>query len=226
MNIPKLDPVSRNREYNSYSGELRSQVVDGWLFQGKSHRTLDKEMLGLDPLVSKGYQSMNILHHLGLKKPFRGIFDGWSKASAIKALTEDLQDFRFVLAHLDSKTTGQLSELSTLINEEEEDLKKSRADTSVNRRKRIAASSVKPPRIRVYSYTYRRNMDIVVEALDRANGVCEKCKYPAPFMKITDGSPYLEVHHIKPLSNGGDDSLENVLALCPNCHRQHHHGKI
>ncbi|WP_163591073.1 HNH endonuclease, partial [Klebsiella variicola] len=39
-----------------------------------------------------------------------------------------------------------------------------------------------------------------------------------------DGTPFLEVHHIEWLSNGGEDSVENAIALCPNCHRQAHFG--
>ena len=46
----------------------------------------------------------------------------------------------------------------------------------------------------------------------------------APFMKKSNDEPYLEVHHIKPLSQGGEDSLENVKAICPNCHRKIHFG--
>jgi len=30
------------------------------------------------------------------------------------------------------------------------------------------------------------------------------------------------VHHIIPLADGGPDTLENVAALCPNCHRKMH----
>jgi 5-methylcytosine-specific restriction endonuclease McrA len=28
----------------------------------------------------------------------------------------------------------------------------------------------------------------------------------------------IEVHHIKPRSQGGDDTLENAIALCFDCH--------
>lgn len=34
------------------------------------------------------------------------------------------------------------------------------------------------------------------------------------------GQPFLEVHHIHYLSNGGNDTIDNVIALCPNCHRK------
>ncbi|BDZ92717.1 hypothetical protein VEE69_15940 [Escherichia coli] len=47
----------------------------------------------------------------------------------------------------------------------------------------------------------------------------------APSLK-EDGTPFLEVHHIEWLSKGGEDSVENAIALCPNCHRQAHYGDL
>jgi 5-methylcytosine-specific restriction enzyme A len=55
----------------------------------------------------------------------------------------------------------------------------------------------------------------------KAGGICQLCRKPAPF-KNRDGEPYLETHHIIPLADGGQDSIENVVALCPNCHRKMH----
>ena len=71
---------------------------------------------------------------------------------------------------------------------------------------------------------YKRNADVIVEVLIRAKGSCEQCKSKAPFSKKSDGTPYLEVHHKVQLSNGGDDTVENAIALCPNCHRERHYG--
>lgn len=34
---------------------------------------------------------------------------------------------------------------------------------------------------------------------------------------------FLEQHHIIPRAKGGSDGIENVIALCPNCHREVHH---
>ena len=62
---------------------------------------------------------------------------------------------------------------------------------------------------------------MVQYALRRAKGFCQLCDLPAPFLK-KDGTPFLEVHHIEYLSNGGDDTIENVAAICPNCHRKMH----
>ena len=61
-------------------------------------------------------------------------------------------------------------------------------------------------------------------ALKRADGICECCDNPAPFKK-SNGDPYLEVHHIKRLSDGGPDKPEWVAAVCPNCHGEAHHGE-
>ncbi len=55
----------------------------------------------------------------------------------------------------------------------------------------------------------------------RAGGHCEYCGNPAPF-KTAEGEPYLEVHHLRSLARGGKDDFENLVALCPNCHRRMH----
>ncbi|WP_260579418.1 HNH endonuclease [Vreelandella populi] len=66
-----------------------------------------------------------------------------------------------------------------------------------------------------------RSPYIAAYAKRRANGHCELCKQPAPF-ETKKGEPYLECHHIEWLAKGGDDSIENTVALCPNCHRKMH----
>jgi len=68
------------------------------------------------------------------------------------------------------------------------------------------------------------NPHVVSDVLDRANGACELCKKPAPFNKPT-GEPFLEVHHVIGLAEDGPDIVENAVALCPNCHREAHHGE-
>ncbi|NWD06389.1 HNH endonuclease [Pseudomonas gingeri] len=71
---------------------------------------------------------------------------------------------------------------------------------------------------------YDRNPDVVAQVLLRAQGICEACAKPAPFRRSSNGTPYLEVHHIVQLAHGGDDSVDNAQALCPNCHREMHFG--
>ncbi len=95
---------------------------------------------------------------------------------------------------------------------------------NIGRRQRLATASRVPTKYAVAQFVFRRNPDVVAEALVRARGCCESCKRPAPFYRVTDGAPFLEVHHKVTLADGGEDSVENAVALCPNCHRQSHHG--
>ena len=93
-----------------------------------------------------------------------------------------------------------------------------------SRRQRLASASAKPALTQVTRVEFRRNPDVVAEVLARANGVCEGCGERAPFIRASDGTPYLEVHHVVMLADGGDDTVDNALGLCPNCHRKRHFG--
>ncbi|WP_081062697.1 HNH endonuclease [Burkholderia cepacia] len=57
--------------------------------------------------------------------------------------------------------------------------------------------------------------------LERANGTCEACDQPAPFIGA-DSFTFLEVHHLRRLADNGSDRPENAVAVCPNCHRRLH----
>jgi predicted HNH restriction endonuclease len=105
-----------------------------------------------------------------------------------------------------------------------ERVSRSMRDDPEDRRQRLATASRIPARYLATVTLFVRNPDVVAEVLNRANGVCEACKAPAPFRRAVDGTPYLEVHHIKWLADGGEDSVANAIALCPNCHRQKHYA--
>lgn len=70
---------------------------------------------------------------------------------------------------------------------------------------------------------YKRDPKVVAWVLQAAAGLCEGCGSAAPFQTDT-GDPFLEVHHLRPLGEGGPDIVENAAAICPNCHRALHHA--
>ncbi|WP_226006012.1 HNH endonuclease [Natrinema salinisoli] len=70
---------------------------------------------------------------------------------------------------------------------------------------------------------YTRSLWVKRYVKERAGGRCEGCGEPAPFTSKT-GEPYLHAHHVHELSNGGSDTPDTVIALCPNCHYRIHHG--
>ncbi len=100
----------------------------------------------------------------------------------------------------------------------------SRKDSSINRQARLAHAPKKPKKRTVTITVFDRNPDVIAEVLERANGTCEGCNEPAPFIRARDGTPYLEVHHKDPLAQDGEDTVEKAIALCPNCHREAHFG--
>lgn len=72
----------------------------------------------------------------------------------------------------------------------------------------------------VKTKVYSRDPFIREYVRQLAKGICQLCEEPAPFEK--NGVPFLHVHHIEYLSNGGEDTIENSIAICPNCHARIH----
>ncbi len=104
------------------------------------------------------------------------------------------------------------------------EVERSLLDDNESRRERLAVAARKPRTTFVRGLVFVRNPDVVAEVLLRANGYCERCAKPAPFLRAKDATPYLEVHHQIRLADGGEDTVENAIALCPNCHRELHFG--
>ena len=102
-----------------------------------------------------------------------------------------------------------------------------------NARRKARRSSAKgktPPegqndvkRARGSSERFVRDPNVIAWVLEQAAGSCDACGDKAPFQR-DDGEPYLEVHHVRPLAEGGPDTVDNAVACCPDCHRHLHHG--
>jgi len=75
---------------------------------------------------------------------------------------------------------------------------------------------------------YKKEPRISKTALVRAEHECAINSEHVTFAG-KDGEPYMEAHHLIPMSAQGDfdvniDRLENIVALCPTCHRAIHYG--
>ncbi|SER29109.1 MULTISPECIES: PIN domain-containing protein [Pseudomonas] len=65
----------------------------------------------------------------------------------------------------------------------------------------------------------RRPRSLILRELERSGKDiyhCQVCGFESGENNI------LEIHHIEPLSQGGDDNVSNIAILCPNCHRSMH----
>jgi hypothetical protein len=120
--------------------------------------------------------------------------------------------------HIEVATT-QNTDKSQTIDSESDELSELRERAKEQAKENPSAKSVSGNESR-----YIRSPAVKEYAKVRADGSCEYCGKPAPFNSQT-GDPYLEVHHVDELGDGGDDSPDKVIALCPTCHREVHYGK-
>lgn len=81
----------------------------------------------------------------------------------------------------------------------------------------------RPRRRTTKAEVFERDPAVVEWVLLNAAGICELCGEPARFSKEC-GSPYLEVHHVQRLADGGPDIVHNAVALHADCHRRLHLG--
>ena len=84
--------------------------------------------------------------------------------------------------------------------------------------------NIAPPQVSQEGQVYVRDPTVKACVLEFAAGTCEFCGEEGPFIR-DDGRLYLEVHHVVPLSSGGPNTVDNAVALCPNCHRRMHFGE-
>lgn len=84
-------------------------------------------------------------------------------------------------------------------------------------------------RVLTSSSRFQRNIQESAQALKEANFTCEVNSAHRTFISAASAKPYVEGHHLIPLSFQDQfvltiDIKENIVALCPNCHRLLHHG--
>lgn len=87
-----------------------------------------------------------------------------------------------------------------------------------------------PPRSpRAMGSGYKRDPLIAAAAISAAEYLCELSLSHVSFIARTTKQNYVEAHHLIPIQfqehfSAKLDVLENVVVLCPTCHRKLHHG--
>lgn len=94
---------------------------------------------------------------------------------------------------------------------------------------RAVQSDLAGERVSGNFFRYQRSFKQSLEALKEAEFICEVNSSHETFLSAVSGKPYVEGHHLIPLSFQSNfqytlDVKENIVALCPNCHRLLHHG--
>lgn len=214
--FPSLEPTEREREYVSYKQSVRDVVVFEYLFNSKSHRRLDENILGLDSKESKGYQSMGILHFIGLRDIHKGFFKEDNLLDAINLLEDQGDELRIVVDSLLRISKGiidnQIDSVHDVrIDEEGLEYPEGREAYKVHRyreRNRTLVQQAKARFIQIHGKLY-----------------CEACGINFEEKYGERGKGYIEAHHIKPVSEmkeGEKTRVEELAMLCSNCHRMIH----
>jgi 5-methylcytosine-specific restriction protein A len=117
----------------------------------------------------------------------------------------------------------ELRPLDSVVHIADENVSPAIGSLDVLRARAFAAAKPSVSSTTVTRSVYERSADVRDYVLARSKGSCEGCGVAAPFLR-TNGTPYLEPHHIRRVSDGGPDDPRFVIALCPNCHRRVHFG--
>lgn len=210
-----------------------------WMIQDKIHSELSDNIIQKPVKSTKNCKDKLYWIYFEALDEVKGInennlvWESYKRASYIIKNTPsgkssrryDIEDNASLLTEFWNYQNEYIESLEILSNEFENKLSIAKKDSSKDRLKRLKDAKKIPDKVIVKTVAYNRNPDVVAEVLARANGKCELCHKDAPFIRDSDGTPYLEVHHKLELSKGGEDTCKNALALCPNCHRKQHFGK-
>lgn len=160
---------------------------------------------------------------------------------SVKAFEYRMQNISYVMSLMGrdwisglkpAKNVGKriASEIEELIAKEEGTQASGKAEFEITVREEMESSNQskpsgneKPNSSTSQVTSFQRDPKVKAWVLKESKGKCECCSNPSPFNRV-DGVPYLEVHHIRQLADGGSDKTENAVALCPNCHRELHYG--
>lgn len=77
--------------------------------------------------------------------------------------------------------------------------------------------------------TYARCIGPSSDAINKADYRCENDRNHTTFVSAASGKQYVEAHHLIPMEFQDDfeysiDVPENIISLCPTCHRLFHHA--
>lgn len=246
---------TRAREFNYYDDNERSSVIYHWLVYGTSTREMDVKILGLNE-SSKGYQSHGIYRYLGLDRCHQGFFRGWSIADIVEyfhPLCIDPQLCAIFYYLYDYLTSHSLyadtpSVLEIKGNFPEEETKGQLWIDRVwmaqyNEHELLDTHLLSLPDIRDdgRGMVVTRGGDVYYSSAAVKSTVkniydfhCQVCgdvilrKGWRECLGRTASWKYLsaDIHHILPLSKGGPDRRDNMICLCPTCHRKFHSGEF
>ncbi len=158
------------------------------------------------------------------RKVWEEFFDPASATLRMEALSGEFSRMWPESAFDNDEAVEARAAAETLGDEADRLGEQSLADLIAKYRAQIRQRPGRPRRRLLTAPDYDRDPLVVAIARKRAGHRCEvqNCAHP-PF-ETQEKVPYIEVHHIIPLADGGPDTIENVACLCAGHHREVHLG--
>ncbi len=102
-----------SRHINDFDENIILQVVSGFLIHGMSHREIQKIILGLPaPARGGGFVAMDILHHYGITRDFKGYLKKWESfdmSSISDLLSRDIIEKVLYVEHMKKNVTNRIN---------------------------------------------------------------------------------------------------------------------
>lgn len=234
-----LFPYKRNRKdgdisklWDLYEEVVRNKKItdsvfsaaQGVKFAGKAKLTQAIFRAAPDLFFPVDGQTTRYLERLGLSSIFKTAEEYEEICKQTKKLLNSplyVQSYDAWLSNQSSPTEGDYQQAA---------LRKA-VKVTKNKEHKEAAGGIKAPAKTKNTATggYKRNPSVAASALRKAEFQCEINSSHTTFSSNATKSPYVEAHHLIPISKQGLfnyslDVTANIIALCPNCHRLLHHG--
>jgi HNH endonuclease/EVE domain len=124
----------------------------------------------------------------------------------------------------DSVNPAEATAIAEIVLQEAERLERSPLESLLAKYAEQGAKDQRPATRILGARIYERNPLVIAIARLRASHQCEVEGCSHPSFETIARVRYTEIHHIVSLSDGGEDTVENVACLCPSHHREIHLG--
>ena len=214
----KLKILSNYKVYTRDTDQWKMIDEDGWNYRRRKIEiasNLDFNMYLKKSTLYRGFIGCNSSEIYSLVMAYT-LIPNYTELRIVRRNENEHYSYTFFLK------LKSCVDFATEVNQEfEENVENERTGDQEELQGRARNRGGKPEKSHVNTTVYNRDPVIAAAVKERAKGKCDLCGHPAPFNN-TNGFPYLEEHHLIRLADGGDDSVDNAVALCPNCHRKMH----
>lgn len=218
--------LSLNQGWTQYEKEFG--IREGKI-QVKNNANYAKSLLRSDQGFSYDPIKLNSTKALGKGYEEGNICSKFYSANSIPLedeLIDDLRNLIGVYRELKGIVGYEIMDIKGRLNEDlfQEEIQKGKRVNLAN-----GKIEKKTKKTNSTSTSWPRNNNISFTALDNANFNCENNTGHNTFISAKSGNQFVEAHHFIPMEFQDDfdvsiDVPENIISLCPNCHRAFHNS--